>query len=181
MSTQIPKKFTALLCLKIGLCPNKKAIFRFVIFSSVIVFITLPLIFGTIVMADINISCACKSFRAVIFNSGKNRGDRATCYCRDCQAAAHYLGSPAVLDAWDGTDLFVTSSARMAFLLGHDQVESFCFSPNATKRWYAKCCRSHICNTFSDSSIPFMSLNIALVSPAERNTLGPSLDQLRSC
>ncbi len=100
------------------------------------------------------------------------QGERLICYCRDCQAAAHYLGHSEMLDEWGGTNAFITTPASMAFFSGIDQMACFRFGPRGPRRWYAKCCNTHLGNTLADPSVQLFSLNMGCVSPASRSLLG---------
>ncbi|MDH5579128.1 MAG: DUF6151 family protein [Betaproteobacteria bacterium] len=125
-------------------------------------------------MADLEIGCGCGKLRGVIRDTGPRHGSRVICYCRDCQAAAHHLGHPETLDEWGGTDLFVTTPARMQISAGADQLACFRFSPSAPRRWYAACCNTPIGNGFPNAAVPFLSLNLACASPASRPRVGPA-------
>jgi hypothetical protein len=45
--------------------------------------------------------------------------NRAVCYCRDCQAFAHFLGRPEeILDSKGGSDVVQTTPARVTLTDG---------------------------------------------------------------
>ncbi|MFT4197494.1 MAG: DUF6151 family protein, partial [Pseudoxanthomonas sp.] len=89
---------------------------------------------------------------------------RATCYCRDCQAFARFLGQPGVLDAHAGTDIVPMAPAGLRITAGFDQVACMSLSPKGLLRWYAACCRTPLANTLRTPGLPYVGLVAACVA-----------------
>jgi hypothetical protein len=95
------------------------------------------------------IRCRCGDFAAEL--SRPELGTRAVCYCRDCQAFAHFLGPPpGMLDELGGTDIVAVSPRHLRFTRGAEHLASMSLTPNGTLRWYTSCCRTAIGNTPRD-------------------------------
>lgn len=95
------------------------------------------------------VRCQCGAFQAALSNL--ERCTRAVCYCRDCQAFAHFLDLPdGMLDPLGGTDIVATSPRYLTVLRGADQLQCMSLSPEGTLRWYTRCCRTPIGNTPRD-------------------------------
>lgn len=92
------------------------------------------------------IRCRCGSFRAQL--ARPERGTRAVCYCKDCQAFAHFLGPPpGMLDAHGGTDIVAVRPRDVTFLQGAEQLACMSLAPGGLLRWFTRCCRTPIGNT----------------------------------
>jgi len=98
--------------------------------------------------------------------------NRAICYCDDCQAFAHYLGRPDLLDARGGSDVVQVAPAAMAFEQGHQNIRGIKLSPKGISRWYANCCNTPLGNVVS-TAIPFVGIVTAAFDAA-----GQKPDQL---
>jgi hypothetical protein len=55
---------------------------------------------------DLPLRCRCGHMRGVARKVSSSTGLRFTCYCKDCQAFARFLGQADMLDAAGGTDIF---------------------------------------------------------------------------
>jgi len=87
------------------------------------------------------------------------RGIRGVCYCRDCQAYAHFLGFPGgMLDEMGGTDVVIVQPGAVSFTAGLEHLACMSLSPKGTLRWFAGCCRTPIANTPRDVRIPHFGL-----------------------
>lgn len=101
--------------------------------------------------------CRCGSVRGTL--SGDARVSRAICFCRSCQAWAHYLNRDAeVLDAAGGTDVLQTQPHHLRFERGLDQLACVRLTEKGPLRWYARCCRSPIGNTLATARLPHLGL-----------------------
>jgi hypothetical protein len=81
------------------------------------------------------------------------------CYCDDCQAFAHFLErAEETLDRDGGTDIFGMSAARLGITAGADRLACMRLSPKGLLRWYARCCRTPIGNTFTSRQLPYVGL-----------------------
>jgi len=91
---------------------------------------------------------------------------RATCYCKDCRAFAHFLGQPGVLDAAGGTDVVATAPAAVRFTAGTEHVVCMSLSPKGMLRWYASCCRTPLGNTPRDPKVFYAGMVTAFFDAA---------------
>jgi hypothetical protein len=96
--------------------------------------------------AHLPLGCRCGHVRGVANDVTPNSGFRFICYCRDCQAFAHFLGRPDVLDQAGGTDIFHMPGGRAKLTAGTDAVRCLQFSSRIF-RWYADCCQTPIAST----------------------------------
>ncbi len=129
---------------------------------------------------DLALSCRCGHVRGVARGVSPAGGFRLVCYCKDCQAFAHYLKRADVLDAAGGTDIFQMPPGRVTLTAGADALRCLRLS-GRTKvfRWYADCCRTPIANT-AGARFPVIGLihsfmNDAVGGHSPDKTLGPVL------
>jgi hypothetical protein len=81
------------------------------------------------------------------------------CYCRDCQAFAHFLGKPSeILDVQGGTDVVQIRPANLIFTQGQSALACMRLSERGLLRWYAACCNTPIGNTLSNFRVSFVGL-----------------------
>lgn len=106
---------------------------------------------------NIPLRCRCGQVRGVATNISPSSGLRLRCYCKDCQAFAHFLDRPDVLDAAGGTDIFQMPPARIKFISGRDALRCVRLSAKGVFRWYAACCRTPIANSFGPR-VPVMGV-----------------------
>jgi hypothetical protein len=103
--------------------------------------------------------CACGAVRWAVRDVSGDRGNRVFCYCDDCQAFAHALGTAErVLDANGGTDVFQVSPARVELRAGREHLACLRLKPGGLLRWYTDCCRTPVGNTFASRQVPFVGL-----------------------
>jgi len=117
------------------------------------------------------LQCRCGTVKGYISHAaGVNR---CVCYCRDCQAFAHFLGkADEILDAQGGTDVVQTRPANLTFTQGRDALACMRLSPKGLLRWYAACCNTAIGNTVANYRVSF----VGLVHSSLEGT-GASLDE----
>ena len=101
--------------------------------------------------------CRCGHLRGVAREIAPSAGFRFVCYCSDCQAFAHLLDRPDVLDAAGGTDIFQMAAGRVTLTVGTDALRCLTFSGKVL-RWYAECCRTLIANTAATPRFPVVAL-----------------------
>lgn len=107
-----------------------------------------------------SIKCTCGKVRGQLDHAEKTT--RLVCYCKDCQAFAHYLGRAGdVLDAQGGTDVVVTHPQEIAFASGTDQIACMSLSETGMLRWYARCCNTPLGNTSRNNKLAFVGLSSA--------------------
>lgn len=101
--------------------------------------------------------CQCGAVQGTIANPRSS--NHAICYCRDCQAFAHYLGKPnEILDARSGSDIVQTQPKNLTFAQGSEQLACIRLTPKGLLRWYSRCCRTPIGNTLATPKLSFIGL-----------------------
>jgi hypothetical protein len=109
-------------------------------------------------MADVPLKCSCGKVRGVATNISPRTGNRAVCYCDDCQAFARYLGREAdIQDEYGGTEVFQITPAQVTINQGADQLRCMRLRPKGLIRWYTDCCKTPVGNTVS-ATLPFVGL-----------------------
>jgi hypothetical protein len=130
---------------------------------------------------NISLFCQCRSLEATLDlpETGKNERSltRLVCYCEDCQAYARYLGqADRVLGPFGGTDIVQLSPAWFHLKHGSENMACLRLSDKGILRWYASCCRTPICNTPSNPSMPYVgliSMNLATDRKRLDGLIGP--------
>jgi hypothetical protein len=103
------------------------------------------------------LSCRCGSLQGSVART--DRANHGVCYCRSCQAYAHFLGSPRdVLDQLGGTDVVATIPKFVTFSKGRQFLACMSLSPNGLLRWYASCCNTPVGNTPRNYRVSFVGL-----------------------
>lgn len=110
------------------------------------------------------LSCRCGQVTAQVEEASTYT--RATCYCRDCQAYARFLGEPHLLDAWGGTDIIAMAPAGMRIVSGHARLACVSLGAKGLLRWYAACCRTPLGNTPRDGGMAYVGIIATYLSPA---------------
>jgi hypothetical protein len=95
--------------------------------------------------------------RGVASGVSPSTGFRFVCYCKDCQAFAHFLERADVLDPAGGTDIFQMPPGRVKLTAGTDAMRCLRLS-NKVLRWYTDCCRTPIANTAAWPHFPIISV-----------------------
>lgn len=111
----------------------------------------------------IRMQCRCGTLRGEIDEAGTYA--RVTCHCRDCQAYAHWLGTPGLLDGRGGTDIVAMAPSRLRITRGEDQLACMTLT-GRTLRWYAACCRTPLGNTARTPSIHYVGVPAVCLAPA---------------
>jgi Family of unknown function (DUF6151) len=102
------------------------------------------------------LKCRCGTIRGWISNP---RGaNRAICYCKDCQAFAHFLGQEKILDPQGGTDVIQILPKNLTFTQGIEALACIRLTEKGMFRWYASCCNTPIGNTLPNFKISFVGL-----------------------
>jgi hypothetical protein len=112
----------------------------------------------------IALRCRCGQLRGQVDTRGV--AARAVCYCKDCQAYGHFLGS-GVLDAAGGTEVAATLPAAVRFDAGLEHLVSMSLSPKGLYRWYAACCRTPIANTPRDPRMSYAGVARACLDASD--------------
>jgi hypothetical protein len=103
----------------------------------------------------LKLRCRCGELRGQV--DTRRVAARAVCYCKDCQAYGHFLGT-SVLDAAGGTEVAATLPAAIRFEAGLEHLACMSLSPQGIYRWYAGCCGTPIGNTPRDRRIAYVGL-----------------------
>jgi hypothetical protein len=86
-------------------------------------------------------------------------GNHAVCWCRDCQAFAHFLGRAIeVLDERGGTEVIQVLPRNVVFTQGAEALACMRLTPKGLVRWYAACCKTPIGNTLATPKLSFIGL-----------------------
>lgn len=119
--------------------------------------------------------CRCGTLKGHVHRPEK--ATRLVCYCKDCQAFAHFLGRPGdVLDGMGGTDIVATRAEFVTFTEGADALACMSLSEKGLLRWYAHCCNTPIANTPRDYKLPHVGLiHACLANPSQtlESSFGP--------
>ncbi len=104
--------------------------------------------------------------------------NRAVCYCKDCQAFAHFLERPddAVLNELGGTEIVATLPRHVHFTQGLETLVCMSLSDHGLLRWYTRCCNTPIGNTPRDFKTSYVGLvHSCLVkrAPSLQDSFGP--------
>jgi hypothetical protein len=92
-------------------------------------------------------------------DASESSGFRFVCYCTDCQAVAHFLERPDVLDSAGGTDIFQMPPGRVRLTAGSDALRCLRLSSRTSVlRWYTDCCRTPIANTAASPRFPVVAI-----------------------
>ena len=109
--------------------------------------------------------------------SNPHSANRAVCYCKDCQAFAHFLGrSGETLDERGGTDISQILPRNVTFTQGIDVLACMRLTEKGLLRWYAGCCNTPIGNTLASPKISFIGLIHDCLETADRplqDSFGP--------
>lgn len=110
--------------------------------------------------------CRCGTVRGILTDPSPATGNRAICYCDDCQAFAHFLGRDDVLDRHGGTDIFQTRPAQLAITQGKAELRCMRLSDKGLLRWYTACCKTPVGNTLASARVPFVGVIHAFMDHA---------------
>lgn len=101
--------------------------------------------------------CRCGNLKGHV--SHPERASRGVCYCKDCQAFAHFLGTTGdILDEMGGTDVVATLPKYVSFTQGVEALACMSLSETGMLRWYASCCNTPIGNTPRDFRVAHVGL-----------------------
>lgn len=103
------------------------------------------------------LQCRCGTVKGTLTDTRK--ANRALCYCRDCQAFAHFLGkADEILDERGGSDIIQVLPKKVTFSQGADKLACMRLTEKGLLRWYASCCRTPIGNTLATPKLAFVGL-----------------------
>ena len=108
-------------------------------------------------MSAYPLRCQCGALQGSLVNT--QTANRAVCYCRDCQAFAHFLGqAERVLDSRGGSDIVQVLPRNLTFTQGGEMLACLRLTDKGLFRWYARCCRTPIGNTLATPKLSFIGL-----------------------
>lgn len=121
--------------------------------------------------------CRCGTLRGLVAHP--ERVSRGVCYCKDCQAFAHFLGkTDDILDEMGGTDVMATLPKYVTFTQGLEALACMSLTETGMLRWYTSCCNTPIGNTPRDFRISHVGLiHTCLANPP--GTLDESFGPVR--
>jgi len=103
------------------------------------------------------LQCGCESLKGYVTHP--ESVNRCVCYCRSCQAFAHFLGrADEILDVHGGTDVIQTSPAQLTLTQGREFLACMRLTEKGLLRWYAACCNTPIGNTLPNFRMSFVGL-----------------------
>ena len=101
--------------------------------------------------------CRCGTLKGYV--SHPEKVSRGVCYCKDCQAFAHFLGTTRdILDEMGGTDVIATLPKHVTFTQGVEALACMSLTEKGMLRWYASCCKTPIGNTPRDFKVSHVGL-----------------------
>jgi hypothetical protein len=109
---------------------------------------------------NVELRCRCGTVRGNAAGIAPRSVNRAVCYCDDCQAFAHHLGRPDLLNAIGGSDIVQLAPASLRIEQGRDRMAGVTLTPKGLFRWYATCCNTPLGNTVSPA-IPFVGVLVS--------------------
>ena len=103
------------------------------------------------------IQCSCGAVKGTLSNT--RDVNRCVCYCRDCQAFAHFLKRETdILDSRGGSDIVQTLPRYVSFSAGTEHLACMRLTDKGLLRWYASCCNTPIGNTAPNFGMSFVGL-----------------------
>jgi hypothetical protein len=113
------------------------------------------------------LQCQCGTLKG--FVDDPRSANRMLCYCRDCQAFAHFLGKANdVLDERGGSDLIQILPKNITFTQGIEALACIRLTEKGMIRWYASCCKTPIGNTLATPKMSFIGLLHSCVENRDR-------------
>jgi Family of unknown function (DUF6151) len=122
------------------------------------------------------LQCKCGTLKGYL--SPPDMANRGVCYCKDCQAFAHFLERPgdAVLNELGGTEIVATLPKHVHFTQGLEALVCMSLSDRGLLRWYTSCCNTPIGNTprdFKTSYVGLIHSCLAKRAPSLEDSFGP--------
>jgi hypothetical protein len=103
------------------------------------------------------LQCRCGTVKGFVADARNTH--RALCYCKDCQAFAHFLKMPTeILDERGGSDVIQTLPKNVTFTQGTKALACMRLTDNGLLRWYAACCNTPVGNTLPSFKLSFVGL-----------------------
>ncbi|MEP7245903.1 MAG: DUF6151 family protein, partial [Gammaproteobacteria bacterium] len=125
------------------------------------------------------LQCRCGTVKGAVENP---RGaHRVICYCKDCQAFAHFLGrADDVLDERGGSDIVQVLPRNITFTQGIEALACMRLTQKGLVRWYTSCCKTPVGNTLATPKVSFIGLvHSCLDNPGK--PLDEAFGPIRAC
>jgi hypothetical protein len=121
------------------------------------------------------LQCRCGTVKGFVDNP--RSANRVVCYCKSCQAFAHFLGrNSEILDERGGSDVIQILPKNVTFTQGTEALACMRLTEKGLFRWYAGCCSTPIGNTLDTFKISFVGLvHTCLETPGRplQDSFGP--------
>lgn len=124
-------------------------------------------------MTDLPLRCACGKLKGTVAVAADS-GLHVVCYCKDCQAFAHFLGRGDITDQWGGTHIFQMAPSNVRITEGNEAIRCVRLSQKGMHRWYCGECKTPIGNTLGPK-LPFVGLISSII---DAKAAGVSLDDV---
>jgi hypothetical protein len=126
------------------------------------------------------LQCRCGSLKGVLADTAK--ANRVICYCKDCQAFAHFLGgAKQILDEQGGSDIVQVLPKTVTFTQGAANLACMRLTGKGMLRWYAGCCQTPIGNTLATPKISFIGLLHTCLEGAGGRSLDDAFGPVAVC
>jgi hypothetical protein len=103
------------------------------------------------------LQCRCETLKG--FVDDPQNANRGICYCKDCQAFAHFLGrAREILDPQGGTDVIQVLPKNITLTQGLESLACMRLTEKGLLRWYTACCNTPVGNTLANYKISFIGL-----------------------
>jgi uncharacterized protein DUF6151 len=103
------------------------------------------------------LQCKCGTLRGNVSNP--RTANHCVCYCKDCQAFAHFLRqADKILDERGGSEVVQILPKNVAITRGIEVLSCMRLTPKGLLRWYAGCCNTPIGNTLATPKLSFVGL-----------------------
>lgn len=123
--------------------------------------------------------CSCGKVKGTV-ETAKSY-NRCVCYCKTCQAFAHFLNkSEDILDTQGGTAILQTVPSAVHISAGKEEIRCMSLTKGGLLRWYTQCCNTAIGNTPANYKIPFVGLIQACLRPQTGSTLDKSFGPIQT-
>jgi hypothetical protein len=121
------------------------------------------------------LQCQCGKVKGLVEHP--EQANHAICYCRDCQAFAHFLGqADTVLDERYGSRIVQVLPSNVSIHSGREHLACMRLTSKGLLRWYTSCCHTALGNTMMSPKLAFLGVvhtSLAGGSQAIEKTFGP--------
>jgi hypothetical protein len=120
------------------------------------------------------LQCRCGTLQGLVREP--RRANRVICYCKDCQAFAHFLGRAGeILDERGASDVIQVLPRNVTFTQGVESLACIRLTEKGLLRWYARCCNTPIGNTLATPKLSFVGLVHSCLAQPLDDAFGPVL------